>query len=129
MSEALEKTWAWIYRAPLPAVLGFVLLIGAWVFVTQDAVHAEQTAIRARQENLATADTALAARLAIIEGKLDNLLEAVLESRVQQRAIQDRLDRSQARRDDPSNRPFKPFSRVDTPAPPRLASDKGDRKP
>jgi hypothetical protein len=99
MGEGLKAFFTWVYKAPLPAVIGLLLALSGWVVYTQDALHAEQVEQAAEIKTMKDKDVDLKAAVDKIDEKLDKLLEAVLESRATQKATQERLDRAQARRD------------------------------
>ena len=84
--DELKATWVWIYRAPMPAVLGLVMFLTAWVVYTQDSLRSEQLQIRASQTILIASDTEIRSILRTQSDKLDVVVAAVLESKAQLKA-------------------------------------------
>ncbi len=78
-----NTVWEWLKKAPLPVVLAITLPLGAWVFYTQDALHAEQIEQKAKMGRLAEEDAESQAQLEKYNEKLEKILAAVLELKAQ----------------------------------------------
>lgn len=80
MSEHIDEFWRWARTAPLPVVLALTFMLAGWVWAIDANVQVEAAHV-----------VDVSKRVDGMDGKLDKLLEAVAESRAEQRQIRREL--------------------------------------